>query len=49
MFLAEGNRSPGVLIVPQQAATGAVIESVLLAWVASDAEEWQDRIAWLPF
>jgi hypothetical protein len=31
VFLAEGNRSPGVLIVPQQAATGAVIESVLLA------------------
>jgi hypothetical protein len=49
VFLAEGNRSPGIWIVPQRAATAAVIESVLLAWVASDAEEWQDRITWLPF
>ena len=43
------NHSPGVLMVPQEAATGAVIESILLLWIASEPEEWIDRIAWLPF
>ena len=28
-FLAEGNHSPGVLLVPQRAAVGRVIESIL--------------------
>jgi hypothetical protein len=48
-FLAARNHSPGLLIVPQEAATGPVIESILLLWIASEAEEWIDRIAWLPF
>jgi hypothetical protein len=47
-FLAAGNESPGVLLAPQGAATGLVIESLVLLWVASEAEEWRDRIAWLP-
>ena len=47
-FLKGGNRSPGILIVPQGAPMGRVIESILLVWIASDAVEWVDRIAWLP-
>ena len=47
-FLEIGNRSLGVLIVPQGAPVGPVIESILTIWLASDAEEWEDRIAWLP-
>ena len=47
-FLEGGNRSPGVLIVPQGAPVGRVIESILLVWIASEADEWVDRIAWLP-
>jgi hypothetical protein len=47
-FLAGGNRSPGVLLVPQVAPVGRVIESILLVWIASDAAEWINRIAWLP-
>jgi hypothetical protein len=47
-FLAAGNWSPGVLMAPQGAATGLVIESLVLLWVASEAEEWRDRIVWLP-
>jgi hypothetical protein len=43
-----GNRSPGVLIVPQGAPVGRVIESILLVWIASEAAEWVDRIVWLP-
>jgi hypothetical protein len=47
-FVRGGNRCPGVLIVPQGAPVGRVIESILLVWIASEAEEWIDRIAWLP-
>jgi hypothetical protein len=47
-FTREGNRSPGVLMVPQGAPVGRVIESLLLVWIASEAAEWVDRIAWLP-
>lgn len=47
-FLASGNSSPGVLMVPQGAPVGQVIGSVLLVWIASEADEWFDRIAWLP-
>jgi hypothetical protein len=47
-FLAAGNQSPGVLMAPQEAGTGPVIESIVLLWIASEAEEWRDRIVWLP-
>ena len=47
-FLAEGKQSPGLLIVPQSVPVGRVIEGILLLWLASYAEEWVDRIAWLP-
>jgi len=47
-FLNVGNHSPGVLMVPQGAPVGRVIESIVLIRVASDAAEWIDRIAWLP-
>jgi hypothetical protein len=48
-FLKGGNRSPGVLLVPQGAPVGRVIESILLVWIASEAAEWVDRVVWLPF
>jgi hypothetical protein len=38
-FLQSGNESPGLLLVPQGSATGLVIESILLIWVASEAHE----------
>ena len=47
-FLAAGNESPGVLLAPQEVATRQVIESLVLLWVASEAEEWRDRMVWLP-
>jgi hypothetical protein len=48
-FPAAGYHSPGVLPAPQGAPVGRVIESILLVWIAPEAEEWTDRIAWLPF
>ena len=47
-FLAAGNRSPGLLMVPQDAPISPVIESILLLWIISEADEWKDRILWLP-
>ena len=47
-FLKSGNHSSGVLLVPQGAPVGPVIESLVLIWVASGSTEWIDRIAWLP-
>jgi hypothetical protein len=47
-FIAAGHHSPGVLIVPQHVPTGEAIESLLLLWLASEAAEWAERIAWLP-
>jgi len=42
--------SPGVFILPQQqSAIGEVIESLLLVWTASRADEWRSQIVFLPF
>jgi predicted nuclease of predicted toxin-antitoxin system len=48
--LDAGKPAPGVLILPQQrSAIGEVIESLLLVWTASRADEWRNQIAYLPF
>lgn len=47
--LAAGESShPGLFVVPQRAAIGGIVESLLLVWMASQAEEWFDRIVCLP-
>ncbi len=49
-FLAEGNVSPGVLVViPQHADIGRVIDTLILIWAASEPEEWRSRITKIPF
>lgn len=40
--------SAGLLIVPQHLPYAVVVEALLLIWVASEAEEWINRIAYLP-
>jgi hypothetical protein len=48
--LDAGKPSPGVFIPPQhESAIGGIIESLLLVWAASQAEEWRNQIAYLPF
>ena len=47
--LAAGKPSPGLFIVPQRGAIGEAVESLLLIWIASQAEEWYDRVVYLPF
>jgi predicted nuclease of predicted toxin-antitoxin system len=40
--------SPGVLIVPQSVEVRSAIEDLLLIWAASDAEQWQNVLDYLP-
>jgi len=47
--LAAGKSTAGLFIVPQQSAIGEIIECLLLVWTASQAEEWRNKIAYLPF
>jgi predicted nuclease of predicted toxin-antitoxin system len=43
-----GKSTPGMFLVSQQDAIGEIVESLLLVWAASQAEEWQNLIAYLP-
>jgi hypothetical protein len=47
--LAAGKSHPGLFIVPQRTAIGGIVESLLLVWTASQASDWRDAIAYLPF
>ena len=38
----------GLFLVPQSRRTRLIAESLVLIWAASQAEEWQDRIVYLP-
>lgn len=40
--------SPGLLIVPQYLSVAAAVEDLILIWSATEAEEWVDRIGFLP-
>ena len=44
----EGQTSPGLLVAPQHLPPSAVVEELLLIWSASEANEWLNRIAYLP-
>jgi predicted nuclease of predicted toxin-antitoxin system len=40
--------SPGLIVVPQHLAVGDVAEDLILVWTVTQADEWTDRIAFLP-
>jgi hypothetical protein len=46
-FITSGT-SAGVLVIPQHLAISAAVEELLVIWGATDAEEWIDRICYLP-
>jgi len=48
-FLQHQNHSPGVILIPQSAPTGAAIDALILIWVGTGPEEWVDRIFRIPF
>jgi hypothetical protein len=48
--LASQKKLAGLMLVHQRPlAMRAVIESILLIWSASDAEEWHGQVIFLPF
>ncbi len=47
-FAKSGEHGAGVFLVPQSLDVGTAIEELLLIWVASEASEWGNRLAWLP-
>jgi Domain of unknown function (DUF5615) len=46
--VAAGLAMAGLFLVPQSRPTRPVAESLVLIWSASQAEEWQGRIVYLP-
>ncbi len=45
----EESTSTGLLIVSQKLDIREAIEQILLVWAASEAEEWINRVGYLPF
>jgi hypothetical protein len=46
--LAAGRHVPGILVVPQRMAPWQVSEQLYLLWSASQPDEYQDQIVYLP-
>ncbi|NJL20983.1 MAG: DUF5615 family PIN-like protein [Leptolyngbyaceae cyanobacterium SM1_3_5] len=44
-----GNRIWGLLWVRPETPLREVAQTLLLIWEASEAEEWRDRLEWIPF
>jgi Domain of unknown function (DUF5615) len=40
--------SPGVFLVPQTLPVAQTIDALILIWAASEAEEWANRLIYLP-
>lgn len=40
--------SPGALVIPQHVPISVAVEELLLIWSATDAEEWINRVCYLP-
>ena len=44
----QSQASPGVIVVPQHLAVGAVVDELLLIAMATSPEDWTNRICYLP-
>lgn len=44
----DGGHVPGVLFLRRRVTLGQVIENLFLLWVTSEAEEFQDRVLFIP-
>ena len=47
--LATGKTIAGLLLVQQTQPIAAIIENLLLIWLASETEEWKNQVCFLPF
>lgn len=46
--MRSGEKISGLFMVKQRAPVGPVIASLLLIWSASEAEEWENQVGFLP-
>jgi hypothetical protein len=46
-FISE-RTSTGLIVVPQDSSVNAAVDDLLLIWTASEANEWLNRICYLP-
>ena len=46
--IAAGRAMPGLLLAHQRSPVGPVVRSLSLIWSATEAEEWQGQVAFLP-
>jgi hypothetical protein len=47
-FVTDGQGSPGVFLIPQSLPLSRAIDELVLIWSASEADEWQNLLVWLP-
>jgi hypothetical protein len=47
-FVSGDGTSPGVILLREGMSIAAAIEELLLIWSASDAEDWVNRLIWVP-
>src|SRR5258708_24313514 len=43
-----GVQSPGLILLREATPISTAIEELVLIWNASEAEEWVDRLVWVP-
>jgi hypothetical protein len=46
--LGQGQHIPGVLLLKRRISIGALIQELLLIWHASEPDEYQDQVRYLP-
>jgi hypothetical protein len=46
--LAEGKSSPGVFLVTQSESTGQIVEAIVMVWAASEPQDWENQVRYLP-
>jgi len=47
-FLEAGGHVPGILMVAEDFSIAQLVDDLFLIWSASEAEEWWDRLIYLP-
>jgi hypothetical protein len=45
---SSGKQSSGVFLIPQSLNLGVAIDDLLLIWLSSGTEDWENQLAWLP-
>lgn len=44
----EGRHIPGIILLRREAGLGEIIEQLYLIWAASNADEYRDRVLYIP-